>query len=282
MRILHIAVFTPESTNVWQADAFESLGHEVIRYDYRAMVKKYGNVERDKHLISLCRNENPDFSLFSKCNNVDIKVVEECGKIGKTVLWYMDSIGNVNAELMQKMQKSDYIFCAGWDGYYEGVKHNKNTFRIHEGYNPKTHYPMDVSKVHDVCFIGELRADRAVFRREVSFDVVTGAFNEEHARTVSETKINLNFTTGGGTSDRTYKVLAAKGFLLTEPWHKMGEDFEIGEDLDVFTSPKNLQERIEYYLEHEEKRGKIAEHGYKTVQKYDNINYAKKILEIVS
>jgi len=282
MRILHVAVFTPESTNVWQADAFESLGHEVIRYDYRAMVRKYGNVERDKHLISLCRNENPDFSLFSKCNNMDIKVVEECGKIGKTVLWYMDSVDNINAELIQKMQKSDYIFSGGWDGYDEGLKYNKNTFRIHEGYNPKTNYPMDVPKVHDVCFIGELRANRAVFRREVSFDVVTGAFNEDHARVVSETKINLNFTIGGGTSDRTYKVLAAKGFLLTEPWNKIKEDFEIGEDLDVFTSPKNLQERVEYYLEHEEEREKISEHGYNTVQKYDNISYAKKILEIVS
>ncbi len=40
MKILHVAVFTPQSTNVGQADGFESLGHEVIRYDYRAMAKK--------------------------------------------------------------------------------------------------------------------------------------------------------------------------------------------------------------------------------------------------
>ena len=61
MKILHVAVFTPNSTNVWQADGFEALGHEVIRYDYRARITALSSYKnRDLELITLCQIEKPD------------------------------------------------------------------------------------------------------------------------------------------------------------------------------------------------------------------------------
>ena len=35
MKIIYAAVFTETSTNTRQANAFEKLGHEVIRYDFK-------------------------------------------------------------------------------------------------------------------------------------------------------------------------------------------------------------------------------------------------------
>jgi len=59
----------------------------------------------------------------------------------------------------------------------------------------------------------------------------------------------------------------------------MENDFIVGIDLDVFTDVDELRNKIQYYLEHEDERLKIAEHGYQTVQKFDRINWAKKIIE---
>jgi len=282
MKVLHVAVFTPLSTNVWQADGFENLGHKVIRYDYRAVAKRYGSIGRDEHLISLCRKETPDIILFSKCNKMDISVVEECGKVGKTVLWFMDNRWNIDDEARQKMKKCDYVFCSRWDGIDEASRLNDNVYRLQGGYDPKVHYPIGVPKIRDICFIGALRPDRAAYAKAVGAENITGVYNEDHSRVVSETKINLNFTEVDGTSNRLYKLMAAGGFVLTTPWRGIEEDFEIGKDLDMFNSPANLKERAEYYLEHEYERNKIAKWGSETVKRYDNINYAKRILEVVS
>ena len=99
----------------------------------------------------------------------------------------------------------------------------------------------------------------------------------KHSKAVSETKVNLNFTEGG-TSDRTYKVLASRGFLLTQSWPRIEEDFKIGVDLDTFDSVNDFKQKIEYYLTHEDERKEIAAHGYRTVQKFNRTNFAKEII----
>ncbi len=289
MKILHVAVFSPISTNIWQADAFEELGHEVVRYDFRQRACELEgrirnvNPKRDEELIDLCKTEKPDMVLYSKCNQMDIRVVEEHNKTGATtILWFMDTKTYINKELILKMKECDYIFCSSWDGINTAKKHNENVFRLQGGHNPEVHYPMSVPKIRDVAFIGWMYGLRNRYRRFVEFDVINGVYNEDHSRTVSETKINLSFSEGNGISNRIYKILAAKGFVLTNPWHRMEEDFTAGKDFQIFRNPNELKHWIKYYLENEEEREEIAEHGYKTVQKYDNINYARRIVDVVN
>ena len=283
MKVFHVAVFTPSSTNVWQADAFDELGCDTYRYDYRKRAVDLGDTNaRDDELIELCKAESPDIILFSKCNKMDVRVVKECSKIGITALWYMDPRGNIDAELILKMRASNYIFTSRWDGIREGKRHNNNVYYVHEGYDPKTNYPMNVHKIRDVSFIGNLRGDRFRYHEAIKFDVINNAYREEHARIVSETKINLNLTEGDGTSDRTYKILAAGGFLLTLPWEKMEESFVDGLDFVVFYNVLDLKEKINYYLRHENERNVIAATGCETVKRYDNKNYARTILEAIN
>lgn len=291
MKILHVAVFTSKSTNVWQADAFEDLGHEVIRYDYRAKARELdgsltsNNPKRDNDIINLCRKEKPDIILFSKCNWLDVHVVKECGKIGTTVLWYMDGIYSMDKELVDKMKHSNYVFCAIKDCAFEAKKHCQNSYRhpCGGGFDSRIHYPIDVPKIRDVVFIGNVHSYvlpyRAQFKKEVNFDIINGVYNKKHSRVVSETRINLCFTAGGGVSNRLYKLLAARGFVLTMPWDTMLEDFEPGKDFDVFSTPAELNDKIKYYLKNEDEREVIASYGYRTVQKYSYINYAKFMLE---
>jgi len=133
---------------------------------------------------------------------------------------------------------------------------------------------------YNCSFIGNPRNDRINYIKALNVPVIQNAYGKEHSVAVSQTKINLNFTEGG-TSDRTYKVLASKGFLLTEPWDGMENDFSVGQDFDIFTNVNEFKNKINYYLQHEDERLRIAEYGYNTVQKFDRINWAKEIISML-
>lgn len=282
MKVLMVAVFSDTSTNSWQAKGFENIGTEVVRYNYRKRAEKVGLRKRDDEIIDLCRREKPDFTLYSKCNRVNIRVIRECNKIGKTVLWFMDFVTRIDEELRQKMKECNYVFCSRYDGINEAVKYNSNVYRLQGGYDPELHCPIDVPKTKDVVFIGNIeRRGRGQFAKNVNFEVVQGIYGKEHSKVVSETKINLNFNEGDGTSNRLYKLLAAKGFVLTQPWTKMEEDWEVGKDFVVFNDPPELNKKIGYYLNRPSDMKIIAQNGYNKVQNYDNKNYARKIIEKV-
>ena len=279
MKIIFVAVFNYNSTNVSQADGFRKNGCEVIEFNYREIAGRVGDKERDEILIRLCWEEKPDAVVFSKCNEIAYRVVSECNRVSKTVLWYMDPMGNFTNPLKEKIKLSSYTFCALQEPFREAKKiGGDKVFFLHEGYDHTSNYPVETEYKRDYCFIGDARGWRMKYVQALNIPLIQNAYGKEHSQVVSETRINLNFTQGG-TSDRTYKVLASKGFLLTEPWENMEEDFKIGEDLDIFRSVDELRLKIDYYLKHEKERLDIAEHGYKTVQKFDRINWAKKIIE---
>ncbi|HOE12859.1 MAG TPA: glycosyltransferase [bacterium] len=64
---------------------------------------------------------------------------------------------------------------------------------------------------------------------------------------------------------RIFDTLACGGFLLTEYRPVFEELFEPGVHLDTFRDPKELSEKIEYYLSHEGERKKIAQAGREKV-----------------
>lgn len=280
MKIIFVGVFNKNSTNWSQSDALKKNGVKVIEFNYRDVAKQLGNDERDDLLIEICKNEKPDAVLFSKCNEIHYRVVDECNKISKTILWYMDPLNlNFNTSLIEKINRCDLTFCALTTPYLKAKEiGGDKVFFLQEGFDHIHNYPMDVKKIYDVSFIGNLRNKRIDYHRKIPFKVISDAYAEKHSLVVSQTKINLNFTEGG-TSDRTYKVLASRGFLLTEPWSEMETDFTIGEDLDIFTNVSELKEKIDYYLNNELEMDKIRDNGFNKVQKFSRIIWAKKIIE---
>lgn len=84
-------------------------------------------------------------------------------------------------------------------------------------------------------------------------------------------KINLNLTAKPirtGLSLRIWDVLGAGGFLISNYQEEIPEHFEIGKDLEIYSSEEELLEKVAYYLEHEDERKAIAESGYRKVKEY--------------
>ena len=285
MKILFIGVFDTEnkSTNNSQAKAFEILGHKVLRYNYREKAQYISNEFRDTDIIQLCRAYKPDLTLFSKCNGVNIRVFEECKKVSTTCLWFMDPLVTYdNAEIKEKTKEASFVCCSVQNVTEYASQFNSQSFCVFEGFDSFIEKPQkQVAQITDVSFIGSLHTDRAEKLKliETKIQLINNAYGLQHRIAVSQSKINLNFCTTDGASDRIFKVMGAKGFLLTDDWTGRDTMFKDGEDLVIYKSYKDLDTKIKYYLEHPEERDKIRSNGYKTVQKYNRIEWAKRILE---
>ncbi|MEW6238772.1 MAG: glycosyltransferase [Candidatus Omnitrophota bacterium] len=83
-----------------------------------------------------------------------------------------------------------------------------------------------------------------------------------------------------GVPIRIYDVLACGGFLLAEYRPVLEEQFVIGRDLDVFHTPQELREKIEFYSPRKELRRDIGEQGKQTV--LANHTYRHRIKELLS
>jgi spore maturation protein CgeB len=284
VKVLFVAVFSDTSTNNSQSRGFRNAGAEVIEYNYRVKAKELGSdTLRDLDIVDVCKTEQPDLVVFSKCNGVHSAILAACNAVCNTCLWYMDPMGNFDMDLIMKVREATFSIFALDEPYQEAHKRRPDkVFFLQEGFDPLTDRPLDdLPYLRDVAFIGHPREHRRLYIDSVGADVITNAYGEEHAAVVATTKINLNFT-HGGTSDRTYKVLAARGFLLTQPWPGMEKDFTPGVDFGIFESVQECQEQVANYLLDDELRDRIRWSGYNTVQKFNRNAWAMRILQINS
>jgi len=264
IKVLFFGVFSEDSTNISQANAFEKNGCIVTRHDFRANPQ-------------LPADNGYDLIFYSKCNELGIDAVQKYK--GIKCLWYMDPLnGNYNDSLKAKFPFVDFICFALWDPWINSQHYTTPTYLIEEGFDP------DVDQCHlgeewkyEVSFIGNLyNQSRKDYHKAVDFDVIKCS-RLEHPIKVSQSKINLNFT-DGGTSDRAYKVMASHGFLLSEDWD--GCPFTLNKEIVLFDGIDDLKDKIKYFKYHWEERHEIAIRGYKAVLKYSRINWAKRILDI--
>ena len=95
-------------------------------------------------------------------------------------------------------------------------------------------------------------------------------------------KINLNITMRPietGLSLRIWDVLGCAGFLITNYQAEIPEYFEIGRDLETYESMEELEQKVQYYLAHEDDRIEIAINGYEKASRLHT--YEKRVAEMI-
>ena len=281
MKVLYIGVFTGASTNIGQAKALDKVC-ALSTFDMRD-IGDFSLQQRDDAIIKIIKEDTPDLLLISKGNTINVKVLQEARKYCKVACWYMDPLVNADAEWMEKVKNSDYVFSA-----YEHLANifretNKNSFYLQEGYDPDVHRPMKVEKKYDTTFVGFLKDQRVEYFRGCGFMNFNNSYGTEYTKVVNQSRINLGFTTNGeGSSDRVYKVLACGGFFMTDSWKYMESDWKVGSDFVIFKSINDFRDKEAYFLKNGKERHEIAEHGRKTVQKYSVNNWASSIVDVVT
>jgi len=95
-------------------------------------------------------------------------------------------------------------------------------------------------------------------------------------------KINLNITSKSiisGIPLRVLDIMGAGGFVLSNYQIEIAEYFENGVEVVMYESMEDLQQKVAYYLEHDEERERIAFAGYQKVKK--KFSYEDKLKEIM-
>jgi len=160
----------------------------------------------------------------------------------------------------------------------------------------------------DISFIGNWRPEREAFLEQLAdFNlVIWGSYywnkrtrprsplrkfwagrtaeGQEFARAVSASKISLNILgpiSWPGPNMRTFELPACRAFVLSERHPGVTQYFK--EDLSIvyYSSVEEVREKLNYYLQEEVARKKIAQAGYETIIYGGNtyVDRAKTIIE---
>lgn len=203
---------------------------------------------------------------------------------GVKVLFFVDSVQRFPDFFSSIKDGYDYIFLALYDKILEKYD---NMFFVMGGYDHVVHkYLPNVRKIYEVTFVGTYRPEREFIRKIPNIKIygngwgksIFPIYGHNLTKVNNRSKIILNTTfPGDDYNGRIFEILAQRCFLLTDK-HIVFED---GKDLVTYSSEDDLHEKIKYYLSHPEEREKIAEQGYRSVQKHSYTNRVKEILNIV-
>ena len=216
------------------------------------------------------------------------------------VLWECDDPWRF--EQLSRKWAGFFDICVTNDPYSLNLyKQNNilNVLHLPMGCNPNKHFkiggwPYTTNKSIDVSFVGSgyksrlnILSDLAVYGLKIWGDrswaqtSLASCYQGSAVHTPVElrylyncSKININTHfrafehprfTGTFTNQRTYEILGCGGFCLTDWRDHTAAEFIEGKHLVFFRKPEELPELVEYYLEHEDERERIAQQGHDIV-----------------
>lgn len=92
---------------------------------------------------------------------------------------------------------------------------------------------------------------------------------DEMPKVFNLAKINLNMThrpIETGLPLRIFDIMGCGGFCMTNYQSEIEDMFEIGEEIETYSSIDELIDKCAYYLEHDNERAEIARRGYERVK----------------
>ncbi len=121
---------------------------------------------------------------------------------------------------------------------------------------------------------GALKMDGVTFKGYADYET-------QMSYAFAYSRININPTLRSihsGIPLRALDIMGCGGFLLSNYQPELAEYFTDGENIAMYGSMDELNEKVEYYLEHEEERIKVAGNGYKIT--CDHFTYDKALHKI--
>jgi len=192
-------------------------------------------------------------------------------------IWYVEQYAK---PLMEKFNKRNLFF----DGMAA---------------NPFIFYPKELNKINDIGFIGRQYGERGYWLNSVknyakkknlkcNFPLAHGEkmfLSQSKINDLyNQTKINISFAPkeppGRIVNLRTFEICMSGNFQLMQYTPCIEEFFEPGSEIICWKTKKDLFDKIEYYLENEKERAKIAKNGYKRA--IENHTWSKRADNIIT
>lgn len=189
----------------------------------------------------------------------------------------------------EKAKQFDYVFFN--QKYYldkYAPKEEQKIFHLPHAAEPKAYPHYTIIPKYDLCFIGHMqnyhKGNGLNVTRLEALDYLFKEFPnfyfgtrhpvwpeknmfEDAARHFCESKVVFNISIGNDLNMRFFETLSTGSFLLTNdiPELKSAEDYGFieGTHYIAYHSLEDAKGKIQYYLDHDDEREKIAKSGYK-------------------
>lgn len=257
---------------------------EVIAYDFQRRITEIGILKMNREVLEIFKNFEPNYVIYlSGYYEFMEKTLKEMRKTSILIGWFFDD----------EFRFDNYTKC--WIPFFDFfVTHSFEAMEKYKKFNVKVIHtlPCDgvpsypdwekIKEIYEVSFVGFETEDREryvnLLKNKLKINLFIAGYGweryggkylsfEQMNETFINSKINLCFTRTFNNKKqwkgRIFEVMLQGGFLLTEYVPYLEKYFEIGKELDCFDSEKELLEKVEYYLKHEEERKKIAKNGWK-------------------
>lgn len=255
-------------------------------------------------LCNLIAAERPDYLLTISTIALDQRTLDFARSHGlkKSIGWCVEGPSWIE-ERPDDPGKYDHYFTQFDNGCFTKL----DTL----GFAPDLYRPLkDLSKGIQIVFVGRYETRRERYLKAILDQglVIYGPrwnshgdpslqsclrgeeiWGEEINRLYNRAKIVLNIPSWAPSyadtpNLRIVDVPATGSFLLTEDSEMTRRIFTPGEHIDIFSSPEELRDKVDFYLTHDAAREKIARAGYARVQELDSyrekMRYLLKCCEI--
>ena len=296
--------------------AFESLGHTVRTFDYRKWKLQHFSLTNkllNRIIIHTAVSWPADLVLVSKGESILPGTIERISSQGiKTVNWEPDEpFGDLQPfNKIQNVGEYDYFFMYDKQ-YVKRLKElNPHTYYLPAGADPfgvhKEYIPIDERKFPaDICLVGTAYQNRIeLMSTQLNKKLLIAGpgwdTTSENLKNISLPPIKIVEMTkffnnakvvlnpyGPSKSfivpnPRTFEIPATMSFQLTDMSRDVDDFFKKGKEIDVYKDVKEFEELVEYYLEDDDARTKIARAGYQRVLKEHTIRHrVEEVLRIV-
>ena len=308
MRILYVALEhdygRPEAGPSFEEmnfrSAFEGMGHELVRFDFKARERAVGRRAMNRELVARAADARADLAFFFLAEDeIRPDTIRAVAREGRTMTmnwfaddhWRFESFSRHYAPAFDWSVTTDHAAPARYRaiGYERAIL---SQWACNRYAYTKTATGID----HEVTFVGIEYGDRAAVAERIAAAGYAiecwgsgwpngRLAHDEMVRVFGSSRINLNLPASwvppptfrqrltrrpperrpDQIKGRTFEVPGSGGSLLTGRVANLEQYFELDREVAVFESTDDLVERIAHWLAHEGERAAVAEAGYRRV-----------------
>jgi len=287
------------SSSIFFSKGFEELKsvRSVIRYDYRASLKRHTNIVSEMLDIS----RHVDLMIIMKGSGIPLQAIKLCSKNCRCLFWMMDIYSHFtrSTKLLENSLFCDYRTATGYgtcELWSERIK--LPVYHIIDGSDTSIYYPTGTKKKYDISFIGGSDKERDSVYNFLKNKYRVKFFGPKYSKRFirpdefrdicCSSKIVLNISRGhleGYSSLRLWNLLACGSMVLTKHIPNMTErlGLENHKNIVEFRNYMELQRNIEFYLNNEEERLRVGNNGLEFLRNNRTWTHsAKEVIELVS
>ena len=239
------------------------------------------------------------FDLYVRIDEGDYSTTDIPSYLKPSIYYAVDThIPRSRASMEKFIAHYDVIFCAQYLGVPEWQKKYKQVIWMPLGYDPQVHKPSSqpIHQKYDIGFVGSLGGgggaggmDRKFILQELGErypNTFMGKFPYlDIADIYTQSKIGFNFSIQNDINMRIFEILACGALLLTNRIQDpmLEQLFKDREHLVIYENLKDLHEKIDFYLSHDDERNQIASQGHQRVLVRPNryLDRVHRMLELI-